>query len=459
MQQLLVLSPEQIETGVWTVAKAAGLLWEEGTNVVFRDRGARRIDGATDRAGPTSSRVRDIAQAFADGESRAYLASDVDVRLVRSFAGSWTIETLGVWPTFSQHASLETWGTWLIATNGVDAVRVWKGGIGFAPLAGVPFSMAKIVKRKQPFLLAFNTDNIGSTGVEWSSDSDVEAWTPSAANKAGNYNLRDLESEVVAVADLGPRLAVYSRSSMTLGTLVGGANVWGWQRAITGIGAVSKRSVVTLDPFNYGITQDGIFKTDGNSFVFVDDPAMLRYIKDNADFSRAREIWGFADSKTKSVTFYFLDVFSRWRSVSYYPEKQIFTKGDLQIEAAVRKEVFDHPLVVSDTNRLGTWQDTEKFFGRDIQYSLKTKPLDFGARGVMKLVQLVRVDGQWGAGMLRIRVHLHPEDPGEVIYDKPLAVQNYFEREAAYFSLEFYGSKKFYLVGIEVFGELGGVAL
>ena len=458
MDQLLYLGPEAIQTGIWKVGKAAGLLWEEGNNVVFRDRGFRRVAGAAQQGPALGDQVRDLAQAYVAGTRRVYAGTDTDIELYSLTGGVWAKSTLGTWPTAGTYADLETWGTWVVATNGVDPVKVWKNGGGLINLAGVPFSRAKVIKRKQPFLLAFNTNNIGDTAAEWSSDSDIEAWTASGANKAGNYNLRDLESEILAVEDLGPRLAVYSRSSMTVGTFVGGGSVWGWQRAISGIGAVSRRSVVTLDPFNYGLTREGIFKTDGNSFVYVDDPAMNKYIKDTADFSREALFWGVRDTTLKCVTFYFQDASAAWHSVSYFPEMNFFTKGNLQLTAAGPREVFDYPLVADEGLRLGYWQSGAQFFGQDFSYSLKTRPLDFGNRTNSKIVQLISVDGTWGAATgLRVRAHDDPEAAGTIVYDKALVRENFFEWDSPFFSLEFYGSADVYVTAVEIFGALGGL--
>lgn len=457
MDRLALFGAEEIQSGIWKIGKVAGLLWEEGSNVVFRDRGFRRIAGAAQQSVVLGDQARSIVQAYVAGARRVYVGTDTALELHTQTAGVWSKTAIGTWPTAGTYADLETWGTWLVATNGADPVKVWKNSGALVNLVGTPFTRAKVIKRKQPFLLAFNTNNIGDTAAEWSSDSNIEDWTPTGANKAGNFNIRDLESEILAVEDLGPRLAVYSRSSMTVGTFVGGPYVWGWQRAISGIGAVSRRSVVTLDPFNYGLTREGIFKTDGNSFIYVDDPAMTKYIKDTADFSREALFWGVRDSVLKCVTFYFQDASAVWHSVSYFPEMNFFTKGDLQLTAGAPREVFDLPLVAGEGLQLGYWQNGADFFGQPLSYSLKTKPLDFGVSDTEKLIQLVTVDGEWNSAGLRVRAHNTPSDPGTVIYDAALARDNFFERLAPFFSFEFYGSTDVYVTRVEVFGTGGGL--
>lgn len=459
MKQIMNLGGQEIQTGIWKIGQHAGALWTEGNNVVFRDLGFRRTGGALVQ-GVLDDQARHIVQAYkpATVEKRVFFGTDTAIEMFAQVAGVWSNVVIGTWPTAGQYASLETWGNWLIATNGIDPVKIWKDVGGLVDLAGTPFTKAKIIKRKLVFLFAFNTNNIGDTAAEWSSDSNPEDWAPTSTNKAGNINIRDLDSEVVAAVDLGNNLAVYSRSSLVIGRFVGGADVWNWSRAISGIGAISNRSVVTLDPFNYGLTQNGIFKTDGSSFVFVDDPAMLKYIRDTADFSKGHLFWGFADAELKNVTFNFLDSDDSWHQVCFYPDKGIFTKGDLQLTAGAREEVFQWPIVAADDMQWGFWQAAEQHLGTDIMFNLRTKPLDFGAQDSYKLHNLTHVEGQWAEGNLRVRKHLHSEDPGEVIYDRPLVVDNYFSHDAKMFSWEFYGSKPIYITGMSIYGIATGVA-
>jgi hypothetical protein len=352
MRQLLLLTPDQIQSGIWKTNKAAGALWQEGNNVVFRNNGVEKLLGAT-QFGDAGDQVRDFAQAYISTTAarRAYITTDTKVRMFELLASVWTPTDLLTWPTASQYSDIETWGTWLLATNGIDPVKVWKNTGTMVNLGGVPFTKAKILKRKTPFLLAFNTNNIGDTAAEC--------------------------------------------------------------------------------------------------------------IKDNADFTKASLFWGMADSTTKSVWFNFQDANSVWMSLQYYPDRNFFTKGNLQLSAGATKEVFDFPLVGSEDWKLGLWQTADTHFGSPLNYNLKTKPLDFGERSVHKLMQLIRVDGVWDpASMIRVQALQHAEDAAPVtVIDRALDRNNYFEFEAPFFTVEFYGSTKWSLNAMEFFGEVGGPVL
>jgi hypothetical protein len=118
------------------------------------------------------------------------------------------------------------------------------------------------------------------------------------------------------------------------------------------------------------------------------------------------------------------------------------------------------PVVADIDRKVSYWQRGELFRGVDVDFSLRSKPLDFGDRSIGKLVQMIKVDGQWDAEtMLHVGTVEHPEGTVDWFHDAPMVQQNYFpnEREAPYFVLEFYGSKPAYITGIEFYGVPGGV--
>lgn len=459
MKQLLLLGPNEIQSGIWKgVGAAAVPLWADGNNVAFKRLGFERNAGALYQASLAAA-PRDLTQAYVDGDKRIYAGTDVGIQLAALTGGAWNVSTLYTWPTAGLYADLETWGSWLVATNDVNPVVVWKNSGVAAPLSNTTFTRARVLKRKTPFLFAANTSN-GDTMIEWCSDSNIEDWVASVSNKAGSMNIRDMDSAILAAEDLGDRVAFYSRSSMIVGSNVGGQAVWGFRRAVRGIGAISRRSVVSVDPFNYGLTEAGIFKTDGNSFVYLDDPSMMRWYRETADFSREALWWGIHDAALKCVTWHFQDFDGKWFSISYYYDQNMFSCGDLQLVAGAPLEVFKYPIVANSDFELGTWPESDEHFGDPVAFNLRSKPLDFGERSRKKYLQLVRVDGQWDPGArLRIRAHEDPEDMGSQIYDAPLGLKNFPDFEAPYFSVEFYGSVNCYVSGIEFFGEVGGLGL
>src|SRR5215207_6875315 len=159
MKELLTLDPTAIISGLFTgVGKAATPLWDEGENIVFRDLGMRRINGASPimPAQVATSPIRALKQGYSAGKQRQYIGTDTKLELMERTAGVWAHSDLYTWPTATDYVQMETWGNWLIGTNNIDKPVVWKNVGVAAQIAGVPFTRARIMRRKLAYLLAFN---------------------------------------------------------------------------------------------------------------------------------------------------------------------------------------------------------------------------------------------------------------------------------------------------------------
>lgn len=472
MKPLLSLGPAELSAGAGMYPgpnKAAVPLWQEGFNIGFGEWGFKRVDAA-DAIRSAGFTVREIKQFYKPGENfpqqRVYVATDENVKKFAYENGAWLADQqIIVWPTITDWQDIETWGSWVVGTNGADTPRIWKD-TAFAGSAwsNLPFQTARIFKKKQNMMMAFNTDNIGDVGVEWADPRSIEAdisvgvpaWTPVAENRAGNFFIRDLDSGILSVQDLGDALAIYSHSSLVVGNFVGGNTVWGFKKRGE-VGAISKRSVIPLGPYNYGLTTFGVWKTDGNSSVWLPDDPVISWLKRTLDITKAHRVWGFYDEIFRCLTWYFQDAFNIWHSVSYVPDSGVWTKGNFQATAGAKKEVFSHPLLAltEDVGDVALWQGEVS----DVGFSLKSKPFDFGDRQRLKYLQFIRVDGVWDASnKLKITALDHPEAAGTVVWDKALGRENYPEREARYFTFEFYGNKPLKITGLEFYGQPAGVS-
>lgn len=467
MQNLLTVDPPLIQSSVYPgLIEAATPFWKEGRNIAFRDNGIRKVKGGSEvrpgyQAGQT---IRAMVQSFNNARRRLYVSTNTQIQLIEKLADNTTVTLdIGNWPTAGVYSQLETWGAWLVATNGIDPVKVWKNGAAntLANLANTPFTKAKIIKRKSPYLLAFNTSN-GETMVEWCHTSDIENWAITAATEAGNFSIRDLESGIQAVVELGDRLAVYSNSSLVLGTLVGRPNVFGWRKVLSGIGAVSPRSVVTQGAFNFGLTFNGIFQTDGNQYKWIDDPVAQRWIIDNVDWNKVAEIHGWHDDYLRLVSWFFIDKGNNPQIISYHYESGQFLTGNLAVTAVAARDSWDVPIFAGPLRKPLLWQQADDYEGTNPAFYLRTKPLDFGARDRFKILNMVRVDGVWDLDTdFRVGAVMDPEGEPEWFHSGKLKRENYFadEREATYFVVEFSGTKNFHMTGMEFFGVPGGLAL
>jgi hypothetical protein len=464
MRLLLQATAEQIQSGVYLgVNKAVVPFWEDGANIAFSEFGVKKIGGATLATTLDAAGIPwDMEQAFVNNVPRVFIGTGLGVYLAERIGSSWSDNSIYTWPSPSQYADLETWGTWILGTNNLDPVMVWKNTGTGAALAGTTFTRAKVLKRKSPFVFAMNTD-FGEDSIHWCTDSNPEVWGPLSTNTAGQLTLRDIDSGIQASEDLQDYVAVYSRNNLYLGQYQG-SGVWGFRRAVSGIGAVSRRSIVKVDPLNYGLNENGIFQTDGNSFAYLDDPAISKWLLGRIDWSKRSEIWGYHDSRLKRVTWYFpvlLVLGGGKASVHYHYEGGIFSRGSLDFAAADTQEVFEYPIVVDSAGKVGLWQAGEQNYGADVPWSVRTKPIDFGANNLEKTLELIQVEGVWESGLLRVWVMQHPEDPSpDLFHEAGLQRQNYMRnggREGPYFRFEISGAKPAVINMIECHGNVAGL--
>jgi len=93
---------------------------------------------------------------------------------------------------------------------------------------------------------------------------------------------------------------VYSAESSALITHRGAPFIFGYRHALSGIGAISKHSIIPVGRRHYGWGPDGIFQTDGTSFQFIDTP-VRQWIRDNLNTNQSSKIWGYHEESDTEV--------------------------------------------------------------------------------------------------------------------------------------------------------------
>jgi hypothetical protein len=199
--------------------------------------------------------------------------------------------------------SFEQWGTWVLATNGVDVPQIYKGTT-FGALAGVNFTTAEIFLRWRTFMFAFNLNGKPTT-FRWCSDDNVELWVPAGTNSAGASLVRDVDNRIMAAGFLGGNIVFFGVNSMHAINFVGTPNFFGQNRLLSGIGALGKNSICTVKGQVIGIGQRGVWKTDGTSYEYFDPPAVREYIRKRWNYSQATKTICYYDAATNHLVIHF----------------------------------------------------------------------------------------------------------------------------------------------------------
>jgi hypothetical protein len=175
----------------------------------------------------------------------------------RGRAAAYAVDQPPHW-VFSQFGGVS------LASNIKDPIQFFSAG-KFGDIAGAP--KARIVFAVGDFVMALNTDD-ATYGVQpdawWCSGIfDYAAWTPSVSTQANRGQLRDVEGPLTAGLALGKQAVAYKRDAMWLGSYVGGAEVWRWERVQGSQGCVYPSAVCEAESAHYFIAADGFCRYDG----------------------------------------------------------------------------------------------------------------------------------------------------------------------------------------------------
>lgn len=448
--KLISLRPGSgLDSGIMpAVLSTAGAIWASGRNVWFQKDRIEHAPGSTLLVPATNRKSRAIAQSFVN-KPRFYYENFGVVSYYEDAVSTLIgqLDTTGAY-------DLVPYGTWLLATDNKTQIKLWKGINTFADIETTEFARAKLIKKLGQHILAFSTDVLPS-GFHWSDASDVEEWEPTQFNAAGNLPIRDLDSEFMAVVDLGAALAAYSREYMIVVRYVGIPYIFGTpDQALSGIGAVSRNSVVSLGRSNWGLCRGGIFVTDGSSFTYVDRPAVGSWLQENINWARADEIAGHYDEQLGLVVWAVpVMEHDEIAEIGVNPETKAFTYLGTDLGVGVERGVFDYPIVA--TSKGIVFRSVVGTVAGD--FSLLSHRLNATKEGVHKSWGHLLCDGTFGSdAKVRFGFSNSPNEAIDWYPWVPLAFSVPFTpRESLYISLEFKATTALRITGLTVYGTMG----
>lgn len=301
-------------------------LWQDGHDVSFR-RGSIRPITAQQLllARPESSPITGMAQycigcpilgdrhvVFFGTANNIYSWEKNFGVVNRSKVGGYTG---GIWH-FTQ------WGSWVIATNGVDPPQLIKyledadfSNLDTENVAGRTFDTAQIITTYRNFAIALNTRNNhvsaitgGPTFIHFSNLDDVETWDPiqpSGIGSAGDLPVRGADSPIRAAILYRNTLFFFTENTGNTLNFLGAPLFFGLQLVLDRAGAVGKHAVTRMGNFLYGMSKDFIWRSDGNQVQVIDEPSIHRYIYDRLDREKMLGVVAWANHRDQIVEFHF----------------------------------------------------------------------------------------------------------------------------------------------------------
>jgi len=279
-------------------------------------------------------------------------------------------------------------------------------GTGFTLTVSTPdvtFTTATVLEKLGPHILAFNykkgTDEY-PVSFAWCSEDDVDTWSPSSINSAGDLTIREASSSITCVRQLGNGLGVYTESELFMVNFVGAPFYFGYRPVMSsGVGAVSINSVVVVDRKNYGLSRSGLFITDGSSVQIIgEDEGINEFLIDNS--AELEQVAGYHDPVNKEITWAVPISSTSPNTELYYSYRNnTFGKRTSKVSAFQEAGVFINP-VSGDTrgkmyfeNGASSAQTT----------SGTTRAHDLGEPDLVKELTSIRV-GKRGSGTPKIEV-------------------------------------------------------
>jgi hypothetical protein len=173
----------------------------------------------------------------------------------------------------------QNYGDWLIATNGIDNIKVLKNPNGsvVSNLGGSP-PKAKYMLLRRGHLILANTNEDG-TGypkrIRWSARENPEDWTPSLTTGADYQDFPEMLGDITGLGAIGDDFVIFSHDSLTIAEY-SSVYVFAFRvNAYAGVGCRYPNSIISIGPavFFWGrnaiyqLQQDGTIKDISTSRV------------------------------------------------------------------------------------------------------------------------------------------------------------------------------------------------
>jgi len=306
-------------------------------------------------------------------------------------------------------------------------------GVGAATITvTVPdfdFTRVQSFEKQGPHMLAFNyskSDVDYFTSFAWNSADDLDTWQASAINTAGSLLIREANSGIVCVTQLGNSLAAYTENQMFIINYVGQPNIFGYRNALGGgVGAVSSKSVVTVGRNNYGLSKDGFFYTDGASVRMIGrDSGMNKYFRENASSTELGQVVAYNNAKENEVVWGIPVGSSKISMEIYYNYKtNQWGMRDSNITAYHERGIFNNTLSADQNAKLYSEGSSPRLVNPAV--SAITKAHDMNNADRVKELTAMRV-GKEGAGTPIVSIGWSSTIDAEPTYKDSFVVRDSF---------------------------------
>lgn len=284
-------------------------------------------------------------------------------------------------------------------------------------------NLVEIFIVRGPHILGFNTSTNGREFI-FSDADDPDNWITAADNLAGALQIRELTSDIRAAVPLGSRIAVYGDDQMFLVNYLSNDLVFGYQPALNGIGAVSKKAVVPVGPRNFGLSQQGFFVTDGAQFQYIDED--IRYWFRDVNSTQLGKCTAYHDESNNLVVWHFpTELVSITEGVCYNYKIGAWTFLRSNKTAGQERAIFSYAVTGDENGRIYLEGSGDNAAGTAMTSFIRSKPMDIGNADRVKELDSIRI-GFKGSG-LQYRVGWSESENGSITWSAYKAMDEGFD--------------------------------
>ena len=256
-----------------------------------------------------------------------------------------TARVAGV-PTECTTWSLDNWGEYLVACSSDDG-KLYQWQLNNAAdavlVSNAPINNTSILVSEERFVFCLGAGG-NPRKVQWSDREDIDTWTPAATNEAGDIELQTSGKIMQAIRIRG-RALIITTTDAHVASYSGPPVVYGFERAGTACGGISRLSAVAVDEGAFWMGQKSFFVYNGSSVQEIACD-VADYVFDDINNSQASKVCAVHNSQYGEVWWFYpsRDSQENNRYVSYNYQQNFWMIGTLARTAAVDRGVFRYPM-------------------------------------------------------------------------------------------------------------------
>ena len=218
--------------------------------------------------------------------------------------------------------SLDNFGQVLIATIANGKTFTWNAGAttpltvrastttsGFSTSANPTASRLTLVSPTTRHLVHFGTETtIGDTTtqddmfIRFSDQEDINDYTATAINAAGDFRLQD-GTKIIGAVKAKETILVWTDNALYTMRFIGAPFTFGFEQVGTNCGLIGKNAVVEIDGIAYWMSPNGFFAYDGTVKSLLS--SIEDYVYDQIDVTKGQQIAAGIDNLHTEVVWYY----------------------------------------------------------------------------------------------------------------------------------------------------------